>query len=240
MPEHFYSFMPFGYGFFDYYYILLILPAVIASLIIQARLRSTYSKFSGVQNSRGISGAQAAYVVLQYYGITDVNIMKIGGNMTDSYDPRQKVIRLSEGVFDGCSIAAVGIACHEAGHAAQHAKSYAPIKIRNFILPICNIGSALSIPLLLAGVILTFEPLVWIGIGFFAFTALFQFLTLPVEFNASRRAINVIESNNLLTAEEKQGAQKVLKMAAMTYVAALAVSLAQLLRLIFRFTGRRR
>lgn len=240
MGEFISGYIPFYYGFFDYYYVILILPVVLASLGVQLWLKSTYSKYSQITNSRRITGARAAYMVLQYYGINDVNIMKIGGNMTDCYDPTQKVIKLSEGVFDGCSIAAVGIACHEAGHAAQHAESYAPIKIRNFILPVCNIGSALSIPLLIAGIIFSFEPLVWIGIGFFGFTALFQFITLPVEFNASRRAISVIESNNLLTFEEKQGAQKVLKVAAMTYVAALALSLAQLLRLIFRFTGRRR
>lgn len=240
MGEFISGYIPFYYGFFDYYYVILILPVVLASLGVQLWLKSTYSKYSKITNSRRITGARAAYMVLQYYGINDVNIMKIGGNMTDCYDPTQKVIKLSEGVFDGCSIAAVGIACHEAGHAAQHAESYAPIKIRNFILPVCNIGSALSIPLLIAGVIFSFEPLVWIGIGFFGFTALFQFITLPVEFNASRRAISVIESNNLLTFEEKQGAQKVLKVAAMTYVAALALSIAQLLRLILRFTGRRR
>lgn len=241
MGEFISGYVPFYYGyFFDYYYIVLVLPVILASLGVQIWLKSTYSKYSKISNSRNITGARAAYMVLQYHGINDVNIVKIGGRMTDSYDPTQKVIRLSEGVFDGSSIAAVGIACHEAGHAAQHAESYAPIKIRNLILPVCNIGSALSIPLLLAGVILSFEPLVWIGIGFFAFTALFQLITLPVEFNASRRAISVIESNNLLTFEEKQGAQKVLRVAAMTYVAALAVSVAQLLRLIFRFTGRRR
>ncbi len=240
MGECISGYIPFYYGFFDYYYVILILPVILASLGVQLWLKSTYSKYSKITNSRRITGARAAYMVLQYYGINDVNIMKIGGNMTDCYDPTQKVIKLSEGVFDGCSVAAVGIACHEAGHAAQHAESYAPIKIRNLILPVCNIGSALSIPLLIAGVIFSFEPLVWIGIGFFGFTALFQFITLPVEFNASRRAISVIESNNLLTFEEKQGAQKVLKVAAMTYVAALALSLAQLLRLILRFTGRRR
>ncbi|MBQ8182569.1 MAG: zinc metallopeptidase [Clostridia bacterium] len=232
--------MPFVYNLFDYYYIVLVLPVIIASLIIQFRLKSTYAKYSKIGNARRITGAQAAYMVLQYYGITDVNIMRIGGNLSDCYDPTQKVIKLSEDVFNGSSVAAVGIACHEAGHAAQHAENYAPIKFRNLILPVCNIGSALSIPLLIAGVIFSFEPLVWIGIGFFAFTAVFQLATLPVEFNASRRAINVIQSNNLLTFEEKAGAQKVLKMAAMTYVAALAVSLAQLLRLILRFTGRRR
>ena len=209
-------------------------------MIIQFKLKSTYAKFSKVGNARRITGAQAAHMVLNYYGISDVNIVPTNGIMTDHYDPTQKVIRLSDGVFNSSSIAAVGIACHEAGHAAQHAENYAPIRIRNSILPVCNIGSSLSIPLLIAGVIFSLEPLVWIGIGFFAFTAVFQFVTLPVEFNASNRAINVIESNGLLSFEEKMGAEKVLKAAAMTYVAALAVSLAQLLRLIFRFTGRRR
>lgn len=228
------------YLFYDYYYIIFVIPAIILSLIVQFKLKSTYAKYSKVGNARRITGAQAASLVLNYYGISDVNITSVNGTMTDHYDPTQKVIRLSEGVFNSSSIAAVGIACHEAGHAAQHAENYAPIKIRNSILPVCNIGSSLSIPLLIAGVILSFQPLVWIGIGFFAFTAVFQLVTLPVEFNASRRAVNVIESNGLLSFEEKTGAEKVLKAAAMTYVAALAVSLAQLLRLIFRYTGRKR
>lgn len=194
------------YFYFDYYYIILVVPVIIVSLIIQAKLKSTYARYSKVGNMRGITGAQAAKTVLNYCS----------------------------------SIAAVGIACHEAGHAAQHAESYAPIRIRNLILPVCNIGSTLSMPLLVLGLILGFAPLVWIGIGFFGFTAVFQFVTLPVEFNASNRAINVIESNGLLSYEEKDGASKVLKAAAMTYVAALAVSVANLLRLILRFNGRRR
>lgn len=228
------------YFFYDYSYIIFILPVLIASLIIQAKLKSTYSKFSKLQNARGITGAQAAKMVLDYYGITDVNIIHSSGNLTDCYDPTKKEIRLSDGVFDRISVAAVGIACHEAGHAAQHAEKYAPIKIRNTILPVCNIGSTISIPLLLLGMFFSFEPLVWIGIGFFSFTVAFQLITLPVEFNASNRAIMVIESNGLLSFEEKIGAQKVLKAAAMTYVAALATSVAQLLRLIFVFGRRRR
>ncbi len=226
------------YFYFDYYYILLVVPVIILSLIIQARLKSTYSKFSRINNVRGLTGAQAAQMVLNYYGIYDVRIERVGGKLSDHYDPTQNVIRLSEGVFDKATIAAVGVACHEAGHAAQHAQSYVPIKLRNFILPVCNIGSKLSMPLLIAGVIFSFEPLIWVGIGFFAFVAVFQFITLPVEFNASTRALKVIESNGLLTFEEKNGAAKVLKMAAMTYVAALATSIAQLLRLILLF-GRR-
>lgn len=228
------------YFLIDRYYILLVLPVIFASMIISARMRSVYNRYSGVRNSRGITGAQAAQMVLNYYGITDVQIMTINGNLTDCYDPVQKVIKLSPDVYNGSSIASVGVACHEAGHAAQHAEAYLPIKIRNSILPVCNIGSTLSMPLLIIGLILSFEPLIWIGIGFFSFTAIFQLITLPVEFNASNRAINVIESNGLLTFEEKLGAEKVLKNAALTYVAALAVSVAQLLRLILRFSGRRR
>lgn len=228
------------YFYFDYYYIILVVPVIIVSLIIQAKLKSTYARYSKVGNMRGITGAQAAKTVLNYYGVTDVNIVPGKGTLTDHYDPTKKIIVLSEGVFNSSSIAAVGIACHEAGHAAQHAESYAPIRIRNMILPVCNIGSTLSMPLLILGLILGFAPLVWIGIGFFGFTAVFQFVTLPVEFNASNRAINVIESNGLLSYEEKDGASKVLKAAAMTYVAALAVSVANLLRLILRFNGRRR
>lgn len=227
------------YFLIDRYYILLVVPVIIASALIQMRLKSVYSRYSAVRNSRGITGAQAAQMVLNYYGITDVAVVHTSGKLTDCYDPTQKVIRLSDGVFNSSSIAAVGIACHEAGHAAQHAQAYLPIRVRNSILPVCNIGSTLSVPLLLIGLVLSFEPLVWIGIGFFSFTALFQFVTLPVEFNASKRALNVIESNALLTFEEKLGATKVLKNAAMTYVAALALSVAQLLRLILRFTGRR-
>lgn len=230
--------MPFFY--FDYYYIILVVPVIIASLIIQARLKSTYAKYSGIGNARNITGAQAAQLVLGYYGVRDVTIEHVSGKLSDHYDPKSKVIRLSDGVFNSSSIAAVGIACHEAGHAAQHAEAYAPIKWRNLILPVCNIGSTLSMPLLIAGVIFGFEPLIWIGIGFFSFVAIFQLITLPVEFNASRRALNVIETNGLLSFDEKNGAAKVLKVAALTYVAALASSVAQLLRLILIYGGGRR
>ena len=232
--------MWFGYYYFDIYYFILIIPVLIVSLIIQAKLKSTFNKFSRIGNARNITGAQAAEIVLRYYNIQDVRIERINGSLTDCYDPVNKVIKLSDTVFDNPSIAAVGVACHEAGHAAQHAEKYMPIKVRNSILPVCNIGSRLSIPLLILGVIFSFAPLIWIGIGFFAFTSLFQFITLPVEFNASNRAINVIESTGILSYEEKNGASKVLKMAAMTYVASLAMSLAQLLRLILRYGGNRR
>ena len=227
------------YFYIDYYYIILVVPVIIASLVVQAKLKSTYAKYSKVRNVRNITGAQAAQMVLNYYGIHNVRVEHVPGSLSDHYDPTSNVIRLSDGVFNNASIAAVGVACHEAGHAAQHAEGYMPIKIRNTILPVCNVGSKLSVPLLILGVIFSFEPLVWVGIGFFAFTAIFQLVTLPVEFNASNRALAVIESNGLLSFEEKNGAAKVLKMAAMTYVAALAVSVAQLLRLILRYSGRR-
>lgn len=232
--------MYFGGFYFDIYYFILVVPVLIVSLIIQSKLNSTFKKYSKTGNMRNITGAQAADMVLRYYNIQDVRIEHINGNLTDCYDPINKVIKLSDAVYNNPSIAAVGVACHEAGHAAQHAEKYLPIKVRNSILPVCNIGSSLSIPLLIAGVIFSFQPLIWVGIGFFAFTSLFQFITLPVEFNASNRALNVIESTGILSYEEKQGASKVLKMAAMTYVASLAVSLAQLLRLILRYGGNRR
>lgn len=230
--------MPFFY--IDYYYIVIVVPVIIASLIIQSRLKSTYAKYSKINNVKNLTGAQAAQMVLNYYGIYNVQIEGVHGTLSDHYDPTKNVIRLSDGVYNSTSVAAIGVACHEAGHAAQHAQGYAPIKVRNTILPVCNIGSTLSMPLLIAGIIFSYEPLVWIGIGFFSFVAVFQLVTLPVEFNASKRALSVIESNGLLTFEEKQGAAKVLKMAAMTYVAALATSIAQILRLILRFGGRGR
>ena len=226
--------------FFDYYYVLLVVPVFILSLVIQAKLNSTFKKYSRIGNARRITGAQAAEMVLRYYNIQDVRIERINGNLTDCYDPVNKVIKLSAPVYDSPSIAAVGVACHEAGHAAQHAEKYVPIRIRNYILPVCNIGSHLSVPLMLIGMFLSIPYLVWIGIGFFAFTSVFQIVTLPVEFNASNRALHVVEATGILSYEEKQGAGKVLRMAAMTYVAALALSLAQLLRLILRFGGNRR
>lgn len=231
---------PYYYYFYDYSYIVFVLPVLIASLIVQSKMKRTYFKYSKINNSRYLTGAQAAQIVLRYYNIYDVNIISVNGTLTDAYDPRKNEIRLSAAVFNGTSIAAIGVACHEAGHAAQYAEGYSPVKIRTSIFPVTQIGSYASIPLLLIGLVLSFEPLIWVGIGFFAFTTLFQLITLPVEFNASRRALSVIETNGLLTLEEKEGAKKVLSAAAMTYVAALATSVAQLLRLIIRFGGNRR
>lgn len=225
--------------FFDYYYLILVIPALIIAMIAQFKVKSTYSKYSKLQNSRRLTGAQAAMMVLHHYGIHDVKIEHIAGHLNDHYDPRTNVIRLSDTVYNGSSIAAVGVACHEAGHAAQHAEGYVPIKIRNAIVPVCNIGSAAGIPLAILGLFLSVGWLVDFGLLLYALVAVFQFATLPVEFNASRRAIKVIEESDILGEDETAGAKKVLGAAAMTYVAALVVSLANLLRYVLIFNRRR-
>lgn len=228
--------MPFFY--LDYYYLILVVPTLIFAIFTQIWLKNTYKKYSGLRNARGLTGADAAMNVLRHYQIYDVKIEHISGRMTDHYDPRTKVIRLSDGVYNGTSIAAVGIACHEAGHAAQHANGYVPIKIRNAIIPICNIGSMAGIPLAIIGLFLSSELLINVGLLLYSFVAIFQLATLPVEFNASARAISVIKDSGMLMVDEVPGARKMLTAAAMTYVAALATSLANLLRLLLIF-GRR-
>ena len=180
----------------------------------------------------GMTGAQAAARLLQLNGITDVQIRQIGGTLTDYYDPKNKEICLSGDVYNATSVAAIGVACHEAGHACQHAQGYAPLKIRNAAIPATRIGSSLGIPLVLLGMVFTWRPLIMVGIVLYALVALFQLLTLPVEFNASHRALQTIESNQFLTEQEYRGAKKVLTAAALTYVAALASALATLLRLL--------
>lgn len=223
----------------NYYYIILVLPVLIFSMIASAKVNSSFKKYSKVMSARRITGAQAAFEILRYYGITNVQIERVSGKLTDHYDPRTNVIRLSDSVYNSTSVAAIGVACHEAGHAAQYAQSYVPIKIRNFILPAASLGSKLGFPLAILGFFLGLEPLAMFGVVFFAFAVVFQLVTLPVEFNASRRALNVIGEADLLGEEEKKGAKKVLTAAAMTYVAALAVSVANLLRLILIVNRRR-
>lgn len=225
--------------FFDRYYLILVIPALILASIAQIKIKTTYAKYSGVKNGRRLTGAQAAMMVLNHYDIHDVRIEHVSGNLTDHYDPRTNVIRLSDGVYNGTSIAAVGVACHEAGHAAQHAEGYLPIKIRNAIIPVCNLGSAAGIPLALFGLIFSIGWLVDFGLILYSLIAVFQFATLPVEFNASIRAIRVIDENNILYDDEISGAKKVLRAAAMTYVASLVVSLANLLRYVLIFNRRR-
>lgn len=223
---------------YDYYYLILVVPALILSVIAQISVKGTYKRMSKIRNSKNITGAVAAARVLSYYGINNVRIEPINGELTDHYDPRTNVIRLSSKVFSGSSIAAVGIACHEAGHAAQHAQNYSPIKVRNAILPFANIGSSAGIWLAVIGYFLNFGILVDIGIILFAAVVLFQLVTLPIEFNASARAMKVIDETGMLSSEEQKGTRKVLTAAAMTYVAALIVSIMSLLRLILRFRSR--
>ncbi|MBQ2963304.1 MAG: zinc metallopeptidase [Clostridia bacterium] len=229
-----------GFLYWDKYYFLLVVPMLILSLVAQVMVKSAFTKQSKVLSARGLTGEQAAARVLYHYGITDVRIERSpSGTLSDHFDPKSNVIRLSDGVYASTSVAAIGIACHEAGHAAQHAQGYVPIKIRNAILPVCNIGSKLGLPLAIIGYFLGFEPLVSVGLLLYALIAVFQFATLPVEFNASKRAIDVIEDTNMLGTEEIGGARKVLTAAAMTYVTALLVSLANLLRFVIRFSSRR-
>ena len=230
--------MPFYLGI-DEYFLLLIIPAMIFSLVMQIMVKSAYKKQSRVRNARGITGAMAAQMVLAFYGVQNVRIEMTRGRLSDHYDPRTNTIRLSEGVYQTASVAAVGIAAHEAGHAAQHAKSYVPIKVRNAILPVCNIGSMMAVPLMILGVVLDFWGLITLGLALYALIAVFQLVTLPVEFNASRRAMKVIDRQGMLEGNDRIGAKKVLNAAAMTYVAALVVSLANLLRFMLRFNRRR-
>lgn len=230
--------------YIDMTYITLVLPAVIFALWASSRVNKTFSKYSTRHNSRNITGAQAARYVLDKNGCTNVRIERISGNLTDHYDPQTNVIRLSDSVYNSTSTAAIGVACHEAGHAIQYAEGYAPIKLRAAIIPITNIGSKLSVPLIMLGLILCALEPAWIGIAYvgiacFGLSTIFQLLTLPTEYNASNRAIAAIESGALLIGDELDGAKKVLRAAALTYVAALAVSLMQLLRLLL-IVGRRR
>ena len=235
--------MPYYYYGFDWAYLVLVLPCIIISLWASSNVNSTFKKYAQQFSIRRITGAQAAQRVLSANGIGTVRIERVGGNLTDHYDPKTNVIRLSDSVYDSTSTAAIGVACHEAGHAVQYAQSYAPIKLRAAIIPITNIGSRLAMPLILIGLLMGAlgqfgDFFVYLGIAAFGLSLVFQLITLPVEFNASRRAMEAIESGNILTEEEQRGARKTLTAAAMTYVAATAVALAQLLRLLILFGGR--
>ena len=238
--------MPYYYGYgFDMTYLVLVLPCILLSLWASANVKSTFSKYSKQYSQRRLTGAEAAQRVLLSNGVRGVRIERISGELTDHYDPRANVFRLADSVYSSTSTAAIGVACHEAGHAVQYAESYAPIKLRAAIIPLTNFGSKIAMPLILLGILLSAfgsfsDTLVTLGIAAFGLSLVFQLITLPVEVNASRRAIQTIESANLLTEEEQRGAKKTLKAAAMPYVAATAVALAQLLRLIAIFGGRRR
>ncbi len=225
---------------FDIYYFVLIIPAMLFAMWAQFKVSSTFNRYSAQRTRNGLTGAQAAEAVLRACGVQNIRIERVRGSLTDHYDPRAGVIRLSESVYDSASVAAVGVAAHEAGHAAQYAEGYGPIRLRNAIIPVTQIGSSLAWPLLLIGLLFNYESLFVAGILFFMLAVVFQLVTLPVEFNASARAIGVLETGGYLTPEELPGAKKTLSAAAMTYVAALAVSIAQLLRLVLIFGGNRR
>ena len=229
------------YGF-DWTYLVLVLPCLILSLWASASVKSTFRRYSQQYSQRRITGADAAEQVLRSNGVQNVRIERIAGELTDHFDPRTNVIRLSDSVYSSTSTAAIGVACHEAGHAVQYAKHYTPIKLRAAIIPITNIGSKLAMPLILLGILLPFlgYTFVYLGIACFGLSLVFQLITLPVEFNASRRAILAIDDAGILSKLELVGAKKTLRAAAMTYVAATATALAQLLRLIVLFGGRRR
>ncbi|NCB28608.1 MAG: zinc metallopeptidase [Clostridia bacterium] len=231
----------FGYYYgFDMYYLVLIVPCIVFAMWAQMSVKSNFDKFSRVRNRRGITAAQAAQAVLQQNGVTGVRFERIAGNLTDHFDPRDNVIRLSSPVYDSTSVAAIGVACHEAGHAVQYARNYAPMRLRSAIIPITQFGSVASWPLLVLGLVLNNDMLAVIGIALFALSTVFQLVTLPVELDASRRALAAIHDGYLLDEEEYPMAKKTLWAAAMTYVAALATSLASLLRLLLIFGGQRR
>ena len=234
--------MPYFYGF-DWTYVVLVLPCVILSLWASSNVNSTFSRYSRQFSRRNITGAQAAEQVLRSHGVYNVRIERVSGNLTDHFDPRTNVIRLSDNVYGSTSTAAIGVACHEAGHAVQYAQDYAPIRLRSAVIPATNLGSKLAMPLILIGLLLSAfgdisYTIIYLGIGYFGLSLVFQLITLPVEFNASHRAMTAIAQTGLLTEDEQKGARKTLQAAALTYVAATATALAQLLRLLILFGNR--
>lgn len=223
-----------------YTYLIFVLPAAILAMWASANVNSTYKKYSKIRSSCGWTGFDAARRILDANGLYNVSIEHISGNLTDHYDPKANVIRLSDAVYGNNSAAAIGVAAHEAGHAVQYAKGYSLIKLRMFLVPVCNIGSNLAMPLILLGLVMGSYYLANIGILAFGFSALFQLVTLPVEFNASGRALKALESSGYMSDDDLKSSKKVLSAAALTYVAALAVALANLLRLIVLVNGRNR
>ena len=219
--------------------IIILIPAIIFSIVAQIMVKSAFSEYSKVRNSRGLTGADAAREILDRNGLTNVRIEHISGSLTDHYDPKANVIRLSDDVYGSATVAAVGVAAHEAGHAVQYAEGYYPIKIRNAIIPVTRFGSSLSTPLVILGLALSWDFLITAGILLFCAVVLFQAITLPVEFNASGRALKTLRSSHFLEDDEMKGARSVLTAAAMTYVAAMLSALLSLVRLLI-ISGRRR
>lgn len=226
--------------YFDYYYLILVVPALIISSLAQIFVKSSFAKYSKKMSQRNITGTQAAAYLLKVNGITDVKLGRIKGNLTDHFSPSEKVLRLSDSTFDSTSIAAIGVAAHETGHAIQHAKKYFPLTFRNMLVPVANIGSSAGPWLAILGIAMSFPILTDIGILLFAGSVAFYVITLPVEFNASNRAIKILKQNNILSAEELKGVKKVLSAAAMTYVGSALVAMANLLRFILVSKNRKR
>ena len=231
----------YGYGYYyDPMYILIIISCVIA-LIAQVKVKSTYNRYAKVASSKGMTGAMVAEQLLRSQGIYDVSVQRISGSLTDNYNPRHKTLNLTDSVYNSTSVAAIGVAAHETGHAIQHAQGYGPLSFRTALFPFANIGSRLSWIFIIAGLIFgSTNVLVDIGILMFSLAVLFQLVTLPVEFNASSRALKLLESEGYLYGDENRQARKVLTAAAMTYVAAAATAILQLVRLIYLFGGRNR
>lgn len=231
----------YGYGFGRGMYMMwdptyiLILIGVLLSLAASAMVRSTFSRYSSVRSASGLTGAQVAERILAYAGVRDVTVQHIAGNLTDHYNPKTKSVGLSDTVYGSNSVAAIAVAAHECGHVIQHANSYAPLSMRSALVPVANFGSGVSWVLLLAGIMFSMPPLITIGIVLFSAAVLFQIVTLPVEFNASRRALHILEETGILGPSEGQSAKKVLRAAALTYVASAAAAILQLLRLILLF-----
>ena len=229
------------FWYYDSTYILIII-GIMLTLLASAKVKATYARYSKVRSKGGYTGAQTAERILHNAGIYDVSIEHVNGNLTDHYDPRNKVLRLSDAVYNSASVAAIGVAAHECGHAIQHDKGYAPLSIRSVLVPAANFGATISWPMILIGFFITGSGsiLVQLGILFFSLAVLFQLVTLPVEFNASSRAVRILGESGILYEDEVKGAKSVLRAAALTYVAAAAASILQLLRLILLFGGRDR
>ena len=226
--------------YFDTYYLILIVPCIILSLYAQSKVTSTFNKYLGLNSVKGFTGAQTARRILDLNGLHSVTVECIDGRLSDHYDPTKKVVRLSKDVYNGTSVSSIGVAAHETGHAIQHATSYGPLKIRTSIFPVVSFSSRLAMPLALLGILLQIEPLLNFGIVLFSAVVAFQLITLPVEFNASKRAVAILDDTGVLIGEEIPACKKVLSAAALTYLASALTSVMSLLRLILISRGRRR
>lgn len=226
-----------GYYYGSYTYMIYVLPALLLAMLAQYNVKRTFNRYSCLPSSRGYTGEQIARMLLDRNGLYSVRVERVSGQLSDHYDPRAGVIRLSGQVYGASNVAAIGVAAHETGHAVQHSVGYAPLRLRNAIIPVTQFGSSISIWLILIGLVMAWRPLALAGIALFSFAVLFQLVTLPVEFNASARALRTLGETGILQGEELEGARKVLRAAALTYVAATVVAFANLFRLLALFGG---